>query len=67
MIVKFTLNGHDCEADVRAIGTPDECPYPRADVTYEIRWTQDSGAPQRDLDNAAVQAYLDVSGLTDPV
>ena len=60
MNVKFELNGHECEADVRSVGTPDECPDWRApDESYEIRWIRDSGAPQRDLDNAAVEAYLE--------
>jgi hypothetical protein len=62
MIVKFELNGRECEADVRAVGTPDECTdWGAPDVTYEIKWIQDSGAPQRDLDNAAIYAYLEAN------
>jgi hypothetical protein len=66
MIVKFELNGHECEADVRAVGTPDECSKIGApDEAYEIRWIQDSGAPQRDLDNAAVSAFLEEVALAE--
>jgi hypothetical protein len=60
MIVKFELNSHECEADVRSVGTPDECTdWNAPDETYEIRWIQDSGASQRDLDNAAIAAFLE--------
>jgi hypothetical protein len=62
MIVKFELNGHECEADVTSHGTHDECNVAGTpDVTYKIKWIQDCGASQRDLDNAAVLAYLEAN------
>jgi hypothetical protein len=62
MIVKFMWGDEECAAEVTSRGTPDECSTVGApDETFSIRWIADCGAELRDLENAAVEAYLEQS------